>query len=66
MRSSCNGFPPNRFALVKPVNPGEPAVVDVIADWKKTPGTVGIRVIFTNRRTARRRTPASNESCASP
>jgi L-fuconolactonase len=38
---------PNRFALVKPVNPDDPAVADVIADWKKTPGTVGIRIIFT-------------------
>ncbi len=36
-----------RFALVKPVNPDDPAVADVIADWKQTPGTVGIRVILT-------------------
>src|SRR3954452_22046938 len=39
---------PGRFALVKPVDPGDPAVADVIADWKKTPGTVGIRIILTN------------------
>jgi len=38
---------PNRFALVKPVNPDDPAVGDVIAEWKKTPGTVGIRIIMT-------------------
>src|SRR6267378_8636396 len=38
---------PGRFALVKPVNPDDPAVGDVIADWKKTPGTVGIRIIVT-------------------
>ncbi|MEA2821895.1 MAG: L-fuconolactonase, partial [Bradyrhizobium sp.] len=38
---------PGRFALVKPVNPDDPAVTDVIADWKKTPGTVGIRIIMT-------------------
>jgi L-fuconolactonase len=38
---------PGRFALVKPVNPDDPAVADVIADWKQTPGTVGIRVILT-------------------
>src|SRR3954469_25422113 len=38
---------PGRFAIVKPVNPDDPAVADVIADWKKTPGTVGIRVIMT-------------------
>ena len=39
---------PGRFALVKRVNPDDPAVADVIADWKKTPGAVGIRVIATN------------------
>src|ERR1700746_162687 len=27
--------------------PDDPAVADVIADWKKTPGTVGIRIIMT-------------------
>src|ERR1700723_3571124 len=38
---------PDRFALVKPVNPDDPGVADVIAEWKKTPGTVGIRIIMT-------------------
>jgi predicted TIM-barrel fold metal-dependent hydrolase len=38
---------PDRFALVKPVDPEDPAVAEVIADWKKTPGTVGIRIILT-------------------
>jgi L-fuconolactonase len=38
---------PDNFALVKPVNPDDPAVADVITDWKKTPGTVGIRIIMT-------------------
>src|ERR1700728_1528922 len=38
---------PDKFALVKPVNPDDPAVADVIAEWKKTPGTVGIRIILT-------------------
>src|SRR5204862_5099950 len=38
---------PDRLALVKPVDPDDPAVADVIADWKKTPGTVGIRIIMT-------------------
>jgi L-fuconolactonase len=37
---------PNRFALVKPVNPADPAVADVITDWKKTAGTVGIRIMM--------------------
>jgi predicted TIM-barrel fold metal-dependent hydrolase len=38
---------PDRFGLVKPVDPTDPAVADVIADWKKTPGTVGIRIMMT-------------------
>jgi len=37
---------PGRFALVKPVDPDDPAVADVIAEWKKTPGTVGIRIML--------------------
>src|SRR3981189_1739506 len=41
------GARPGRFALVKPVNPDDPAVADVIAEWKMTPGTVGIRIIMT-------------------
>src|ERR1700744_1352131 len=43
---SVRQAPPNRFALVKPVNPDDPAVADVIAEWKRTPGTVGIRIIM--------------------
>jgi L-fuconolactonase len=38
---------PGRFALVKPVDSKDPDVADVIAEWKKTPGTVGIRIIVT-------------------
>jgi predicted TIM-barrel fold metal-dependent hydrolase len=37
---------PGRLAIIKPVDPADPAVADVIADWKKTPGTVGIRIMM--------------------
>ena len=37
---------PDRFAIVKPVNPDDPAVADVIADWKQTPGAVGVRIML--------------------
>ena len=37
---------PGRFALVKPVDPDDPAVEDVIAEWKRTPGAVGVRVFM--------------------
>ena len=45
---------PGRFALVKPVDPVDPAVADVIADWKRTPGTVGIRIMMTKEATRTR------------
>jgi L-fuconolactonase len=38
---------PGRFAIVKPVDPDDPAVGDVIADWKRTPGAVGVRIMMT-------------------
>lgn len=37
---------PGRFALVKPVDSGDPTGVDTIAEWKKTPGAVGIRILM--------------------
>lgn len=40
---------PGRFGLVKPVDPDNPAVADVIADWKKTSGTVGLRIMLTHK-----------------
>src|SRR5262249_59350321 len=33
--------------IVKPVDPDDPAVGDVIAEWKRTPGAVGIRIMMT-------------------
>ena len=36
---------PGRMAIVKPVDPDDPNVADVIAEWKKTPGAVGIRIM---------------------
>lgn len=38
---------PKRMAIVKPVDPDDPAVADVIAAWKKVPGAVGIRIMMT-------------------
>jgi len=37
---------PGRFAIVK-VDPDDPAVGNLIADWKQTPGAVGIRIRMT-------------------
>ncbi|MEH2535601.1 putative TIM-barrel fold metal-dependent hydrolase [Bradyrhizobium sp. AZCC 1614] len=38
---------PGRLAIVKPVDPDDPDVANVVADWKKTPGAVGIRIMLT-------------------
>jgi L-fuconolactonase len=38
---------PGRMALVKPVDPDDPGVADVVAEWRKTPGAVGIRIMLT-------------------
>ncbi len=37
---------PGKFAIVKPVNPDDPAVDEVIAEWKRTPGAVGVRIML--------------------
>src|SRR5947207_5878675 len=37
---------PGRFGLVKPVDPDDPAVAGVVAEWKNTPGAVGIRIML--------------------
>jgi predicted TIM-barrel fold metal-dependent hydrolase len=37
---------PDRFAIVRPVDPSDPAVADVIAAWKGTPGAVGVRMLL--------------------
>lgn len=37
---------PGRFALIKPVDPADPRVVEIIEEWKRTPGTVGVRMLL--------------------
>ncbi len=39
---------PGRFGLIKPVDPTDPAVGDIVADWKQTPGAVGVRIMMTH------------------
>src|ERR1044072_527971 len=38
---------PDRFGIVKPVDPDDPAGADVVAAWKKTPATVAVRIMLT-------------------
>jgi predicted TIM-barrel fold metal-dependent hydrolase len=54
---------PNRFAILKPVNPDDPAVADDIARWKQTPGTVGIRIIMTKEAKRRPDDPGIDRIC---
>lgn len=42
----CRKAYPGRFGLIKPVDPADPAVADVIAEWTRTPGTVGVRIML--------------------
>jgi L-fuconolactonase len=37
---------PDKFAIVKPVDPDDPANEEVVAEWKKTPGAVGVRIFL--------------------
>ena len=37
---------PDRFALIKPVDPNDPKVGDTIAEWAKMDGTVAIRIMM--------------------
>jgi predicted TIM-barrel fold metal-dependent hydrolase len=37
---------PGRFGLIKPVDPADPGVADIIAEWAATKGTVGIRIML--------------------
>jgi predicted TIM-barrel fold metal-dependent hydrolase len=37
---------PDRFALVKPVDPSDPGVAETIAEWAATPGAVGVRIML--------------------
>ncbi|MGI9479549.1 MAG: amidohydrolase family protein [Hyphomicrobiaceae bacterium] len=37
---------PTRFALIKPVNPADPAVIETIDEWAARDGTVAIRLML--------------------
>lgn len=39
---------PNRFALVKPLDPADPTTPETIADWAETEGAVGVRIMLTD------------------
>jgi predicted TIM-barrel fold metal-dependent hydrolase len=55
---------PGRFRLVKPVDPNDPAVVDTIANWASTNGTVGIRIFLRDNAPTDPADPAINRVLA--
>jgi predicted TIM-barrel fold metal-dependent hydrolase len=55
---------PDRFRLVKPVDPTDPAVVETIADWSRTNGTVGIRIFLRDQVSSDPADPAINRVLA--
>jgi L-fuconolactonase len=55
---------PRRFRLVKPVDPTNPAVLDTIATWAATTGTVGIRIFLRDNASTDPADPAINRVLA--
>ena len=55
---------PNKFGLVKPVDPTDPSVAETIADWAATDGTVGIRVFLRDNASTDPADPAINHVLA--
>ena len=55
---------PSRFRLVKPVDPTDPRVADMIAAWAATKGTVGIRVFLRDAASTDPADPAINRVLA--
>lgn len=55
---------PGRFGLIKPLDTTNPAVADVIADWKATQGTVGVRIMMNSDLTTDPADPGINRVLA--
>ena len=55
---------PDRFRLVKPVDPTDLAVVETIADWVRTKGTIGIRIFLRDNVSTDPADPAINRVLA--
>ena len=55
---------PNKFGLVKPVDPTDPSVAETIPDWAATDGTVGIRVFLRDNASTDPADPAINHVLA--
>ena len=55
---------PQRFRVVKPIDPANPAVDDVLADWAKTKGAVGVRLMLREQQISDPTDPRLNRAFA--
>src|ERR1700752_5065330 len=55
---------PERFRVVKPIDPANPAVGDGLADWAKTKGAVGVRLMLREEQISDPADPRLNRALA--
>ena len=55
---------PDRFRVVKPIDATDPAIDDVVADWAKTPGAVGVRLMLRDEQLSDPADPRLNHAFA--
>jgi len=55
---------PDRFGLVKPVDPTDPGVAEMVAEWAATPGTVGVRIMLNSEASSDPADPGLNRVLA--
>ncbi len=55
---------PERFRVVKPIDPADPAIDDIVADWKKTKGAVGVRIMLRDESLSDPKDPRLNHAFA--
>jgi predicted TIM-barrel fold metal-dependent hydrolase len=55
---------PDRFRVVKPVDATDPAIDDIVADWARTKGAVGIRLMLREEQLSDPKDPRLNRAFA--
>ena len=55
---------PDRFRVVKPIDAADPAIDDIVADWAKTPGAVGVRLMLRDEQLSDPSDPRLNHAFA--
>lgn len=55
---------PDRFRVVKPIDATDPAIGEIVADWAKTPGAVGVRLMLRDEQLSDPADPRLNRAFA--